>query len=92
MRSKNHEGLRRLRLRRDRLRQLGRRKFGATTDTALSAKIGIDQSNLCHLFSGRRQPSAETIVLLLDLFQVDFEDLFERYQPPPRETPRATAA
>lgn len=86
MRSKHHEGLRRLRLRRDRLRQLGRRKFGAETDIALAVAIGIDNSNLCHLFNGRRQPSAETIVLLLDLFQVDFEDLFERYEPPPRAT------
>ncbi len=91
MRSKNHEGLRRLRIRRDRLRQLGRRKFGAETDIALAVAIGIDNSNLCHLFNGRRQPSAETIVLLLDMFDVEFEDLFERYHPQPA-TARAAAA
>lgn len=90
--TKPREGRRRLRIRKERLQQLGRRKFGATTQGALSHAIGIDESNLCNLLSGKRQPSAETIVHLLDLFDVDFEDLFERYEPQPTPTRVAVAA
>ncbi len=92
MNSKPREGRRRLRIRKERLQQLGRRKFGATTQGALSFHIGIDESNLCNLLSGKRQPSADTIVHLLDLFDVDFEDLFERYDPQPTRTPVPAAA
>lgn len=84
MKSKTLAGRRRLRIRRERLQQLGRRQFGATTDAALAVGLGVDPSGLCHLLSGRRQPSTRMVVYLLDLFDVEFDDLFERYDPPPR--------
>ena len=49
------------------------------TDVALAAMLGLDQSNLCNLLSGKTQPGPRTIVALLDTFDVDFEELFEAY-------------
>lgn len=87
MRSKARQGRPRLRVRRNRLRQLGRRTFGTTTDAALAAALGIDASGLSHLMTGQQQPSASTIAYLLETFDVEFEDLFERYSPTPTASP-----
>lgn len=78
---------RRLRVRKERLRQLGRRKFKVTTDGALAAALGIDPKNFSWLINGRMQPSATTITHLLDSLDVEFEDLFERYTPEPAASP-----
>jgi transcriptional regulator with XRE-family HTH domain len=83
------EGRRRLRIRKDRLRQLGRRKFGTTTDGALATHLGFDHSNLSNLLNGKTEPSTRTVIYLLDLFEVELDDLFERYSPPPRRDPAA---
>ncbi len=90
--TKPREG-RRVRIRKERLRQLGRRKFGVETDAALSARLGIDAGNLSNLMNGRKQPSLQTVLYLLDVFDVDLDDLFERYEPTPAASPpRAEAA
>ncbi len=90
--TKPREG-RRVRIRKDRMRQLGRRKFGVETNAALSVCLGIDAGNLSNLISGRKQPSLRTVLYLLDVFDVDLDDLFERYEPTPTDPPpRAEAA
>lgn len=81
----------RVRIRKERLRQLGRRKFGTETDAALSARLGIDHGNLSNLINGKKQPSLQTVLYLLHVFDVDLDDLFERYDAP-RPTPSASAA
>lgn len=83
MQTKIRRPRRRLRVRRDRLRQLGRQRLGIGTDVALAIALNMDQSNLCNLLSGKTQPSPATILMLLDTFDVTFEDLFEGYDPDP---------
>ncbi len=79
MQTKTRQTDRRLRVRRDRLRQLGRQRLGTRTDVALAIALGMDQSALCNLLSGKSQPGPRTILNLLDRFDVTFEDLFEAY-------------
>jgi hypothetical protein len=43
--------------------------------------------NFSILINAKIQPSAGTIAFLLDTFDVEFEDLFERYSPTPAATP-----
>lgn len=88
MRTKPFQGRRRLRVRTDRLRQLARARFECPTDDALAALLGMDRSNFSRLVNGQ-QPRTATVVLLLDMFEVEFWDLFEAYDTPSQTSPAA---
>ena len=73
----NQPAARRLRVRKEELRRVGREVLGTTTDYALAVALDIHPSTLSLLMTGHNQPSERFIVAALDRLGRPFEELIE---------------